>query len=99
STMQAFGTGTDRQVWYRTVAQNAAGWRSLGGTSLYSPAAVTAGTTAYVMTVGSDGALWTRSDSGSGWGAWTSLGGRLTASPAVASLGSGHLRVFGRGGD
>jgi hypothetical protein len=99
STMQAFGVGTDRAVWYRTVGQNAPAWRSLGGVAVYGPAAVQAGTTSHVFVIGTDRALWTRSDSGSGWGAWTSLGGGLTSSPAAASLGSGHLRVVARGGD
>jgi hypothetical protein len=95
----AFGTGTDRQVWYRPVARNAPGWQSLGGVSLYGPAAVTSGTTAFVFVIGGDHQLYMRADSGYGWGPWTSLGGYLTGTPAVASLGEEHLRIFGRGAD
>jgi hypothetical protein len=98
SSLYAFGVGTDRQLWYRPVAWSA-GWQSLGGISLYGPAAVTSGSTSYAFVVGGDGALYVRADAGSGWSGWVSLGGYLTSSPAAASLGDGHLRVFGRGGD
>ena len=56
-----------------------------------------AGSTSYVFVTGLTGELWYRANSGGGWGPWTSLGGYLTASPAAASLGDGHVRVFGRG--
>jgi hypothetical protein len=98
SGLYAFGVGTDRQLWYRPVARSV-GWQSLGGVSLYGPAAVTSGTTSFVFVVGGDGALYMRTENGYGWGPWTSLGGYLTSSPAAASLGDGHLRVFGRGAD
>jgi hypothetical protein len=98
-TVHAFGVGTDRQVWYRPVGRNTPGWRSLGGVSLYGPATVYSGNTSFVFVIGGDHQLYMRADNGYGWGMWTSLGGYLTGSPAVASLGDGHLRVFGRGGD
>jgi hypothetical protein len=36
---------------------------------------------------------------GAGWTPWRSSGGKLAGSPAAASLGAGHVRVFGRGPD
>ena len=48
---------------------------------------------------GLTGDLWYRANPGGGWGPWTNLGGYLTASPAAASLGTGQVRVFGRGLD
>jgi hypothetical protein len=99
-TLHAFGTGTDSQVWTRQLGANAsAGWTSLGGVSTYGPAAVFSGSTQHVLVVGGDGAVWTRSNPGVGWGPWTSIGGYFVSSPAAASLGTGHLRVFGTGAD
>lgn len=97
--VHAFGTGTDRQVWYRQIGGSSASWQSLGGVSLYGPAAVLVGSTNHVFVVGGDNAVWMRTNSGSGWGGWTSLGGYFVTSPAVASLGGGHVRVFGAGAD
>jgi len=97
--VHAFGTGLDDRVWYRQIGGSGAGWQSLGGVSLYGPAAVFSGTTNHVFVVGGDGAVWTRSNAGSGWSGWSSLGGYFVMSPAAASLGNGHLRVFGTGAD
>jgi hypothetical protein len=99
TTLHAFGTGTDSQVWTRRIGGTSTGWQSLGGVSLYGPAAVFSGSTQHVLVVGGDGAVWTRSDAGAGWGGWSSLGGYFVSSPAAASLGAGHLRVFGSGAD
>ena len=95
----ALVVGLDRGLWLRPIDGSATSWQSLGGGALYGPAGVTAGTTAYAFVVGLNGALFYRSDAGSGWGPWTSLGGYLTASPTAASLGAGQVRVFGRGLD
>ncbi|HEY4605106.1 MAG TPA: hypothetical protein VIH08_12300 [Blastococcus sp.] len=95
----AMAVGSDRAVWTRPIDGGVAGWRSLGGGSLYGPAATTAGPASYVFVVGTDQSLWYRVDSGGGWSTWRPLGGRLTSTPAAASLGEGHVRVFGRGGD
>jgi hypothetical protein len=99
SASRAFVVGGDGALWSRLVTGSPAGWQSLGGGALYGPAAVSAGSTSYAFVVGRNGALFYRADAGDGWGPWTSLGGVLTATPAAASLGSGHLRVFGRGAD
>lgn len=97
-TVHAFGVGTDRQVWTRPVT-GSGGWQSLGGVSLYGPAAVFSGGTSYVVVTGGDGAVYLRANGGSGWSGWQSLGGYFVSSPAIASLASGHLRVFGAGAD
>ena len=90
-----FVNGLDHGLWFRPL--DGSPWQSLGGGLQYGPAAVAAGSTSYVFVVGVTGELWYRSDAGSGWSGWTSLGGYLTSSPAAASLGDGHVRVFGRG--
>ena len=97
TTAGAFVTGLDRGLWYRPLDGASNSWQSLGGGLHYGPAAVAAGSTSYVFVTGITGELWYRANSGGGWGPWTSLGGYLTASPAAASLGDGHVRVFGRG--
>jgi hypothetical protein len=97
--VSVFGIGADRQVWYRQIGGPVGSWQPLGGRSAYGPAAVYSGTTSHVLVTGGDGAVWVRSDAGGGWGPWISLGGYFVSSPAAASLGPGHLRVFGRGAD
>jgi hypothetical protein len=97
--VSVFGIGGDQQVWYRQIGGAVGSWQPLGGRSLYGPAAVYSGTTSHVLVTGGDGAVWMRSDAGSGWSGWTSLGGYFVTSPAAASLGAGHLRVFGTGAD
>jgi len=53
-----------------------------------------------VFVQGTDNALWYRHyQSGSGWSAWQSLGGRLTSAPAAASRSAGKIDVFVRGTD
>ena len=99
TTVHAFGTGTDSQVWTRQIGGTGGGWQSLGGVSAYGPAAVFSGSTNNVFVIGGDGAVWTRSNAGAGWGGWSSLGGYFVTSPAAASLGNGHIRVFGTGAD
>jgi hypothetical protein len=76
-------------------------WASLGGQLLEGT-----GPTARISDHGStldeatfvtgrDGAVWWHG----GGSAWTSLGGKLTSSPAVALPGNGYIQVYGRGGD
>jgi hypothetical protein len=96
--LAAAALGRDRSLWLRPVDGGAA-WFPLGGAALYGPAGTTAGTTSYLFVVGGDGGLYYRAGSGTSWGPWASLGGRLTSTPAAASLGNGHVRVFGRGAD
>jgi hypothetical protein len=97
TTAGAFVTGLDRGLWYRPLDGASNSWQPLGGGVRYGPTAVAAGSTSYVFVTGITGELWYRANGGGGWGPWTSLGGYLTASPAAASLGDGHVRVFGRG--
>jgi len=58
--------------------------------------------TTYVFVKGGDGALWYRiwSTFAQTWnGAWTSLGGQLTSSPAAVSPHAGAIDVYVRGAD
>ena len=98
-TTAALVVGLDRGLWYRPIDGAADSWVPLGGGVLYGPAGVAAGSTSYAFVAGLNGALFYRSNDGTGWTPWATLGGYLTASPAVASLGDGHVRVFGRGLD
>jgi hypothetical protein len=52
-----------------------------------------------VMGRGNDNALWYASYVNGAWQPWQSLGGVLTANPAIASWGSNRLDVFVRGTD
>jgi hypothetical protein len=93
---------TNRMLYIRSLA---VGWQPLGsapGGCYGSPAAVIIGTTLTVACRGANNALWENSAAvpSSGLpqftGAWTSLGGSLTAGPAVAPVG-GTLWFFARG--
>ena len=95
-------TSTNRLLYVRSLA---AGWQALGsapGGCYGSPAAVITGGTLTVACRGANNALWENSAPlpSSGLpqftGAWTSLGGSLTAGPAVAPVG-GTLTFFARG--
>jgi uncharacterized phage protein gp47/JayE len=48
--------------------------------------------------IGDDGALWTRRQSGAGWGPWQSLGGQIDLLD-VGTNQDGRLEVFARGAD
>jgi hypothetical protein len=98
-TTSALVVGLDRALWQRPIDGPPSSWTSLGGGVAYGPASTDDGATSYVFVTGLRGDLWYRANGGGRWGPWTSLGGYLTASPAAASLGTGHVRVFGRGLD
>jgi len=53
----------------------------------------------HLFAQGTDQALWSKYQSGSGWSGWQSLGGALSSSPAATSPGSGLIDVFVRGTD
>jgi hypothetical protein len=94
-------TSTNKLLYIRSPST---GWQQLGpvrGTCLGGPAAVITGGTLTVACRGTNNALWENSAPlpASGLprfsGAWTSLGGVLTAAPAVAPVG-GVLTFFAR---
>jgi hypothetical protein len=78
-------------------------WSTVGGqlASGTGPAASAPdASTSDVFLQGTDNALWyTHHTSASGWTAWKSLGGGLTASPAAVSRPNGKIDVFVRGTD
>lgn len=97
-------TGSNQELFIRSVA---IGWQPLGVTGddafcIGGPAAVISGTTLTVACRGLDSALWTDSTTLPSSGLpqftqpWTSLGGILSAGPAVAPVG-GTLTFFVRG--
>ncbi|MDH6578427.1 alpha-galactosidase [Kitasatospora sp. MAP5-34] len=63
------------------------------------PAVVSLPSGTDVFVRGGDNALWEDSYTNGAWGAWVSLGGTLSASPAAASLGQDRIDVFVRGTD
>jgi uncharacterized membrane protein len=75
-------------------------WANLGG-----PVAANTGPAASGWTdrddlfiIGYNGALYQKTwTAATGWGAWTSLGGQLTSSPAATSSGFNKIDVFARG--
>ncbi len=69
---------------------------SLGGLIVGAPAVAVAGSDTVVAARGVNGALWISTVS---QGAWLSLGGVLSAAPAVAGASDGRLDVFVRGSD
>ncbi len=75
-------TGRDPRVWERTLSHDfqPTPWQCIG-----HPAAGYSGTTAYFACHGTDGALWVSRDTGVGWEAARSLGGRLIDGPGVAA--------------
>jgi hypothetical protein len=94
-------TSTNKVLYIRSLA---VGWQAIGrapGGCYSRPAAVITGGTLTVACRGADNALWenTATLPASGLpqftGAWTSLGGVLTAAPAVAPVG-GVLTFFAR---
>lgn len=100
--------GSDNTLWMRSVT---AGWQKVGpetASCLGSPAAVVTGTLPggpFTLTIacrGLDNALWENSATIPASGLptvtarWTSLGGVLSAGPAVALIG-GTMRFFVRG--
>jgi hypothetical protein len=90
-----FGTGLDHNIWVRSDARD---WQPLTGGAycIDNPAATVVGppgsTTLYVACQGGDHGLWYTSGTVTAGslptlGGWTSLGGVLSAGPAVARIG------------
>lgn len=100
--MLIFGRGTDNALWVNscTPGGRCGSWASLGGVITSDPGAVfrgpsTADYSVYVR--GTNGAVWGRDHSSSGWGAWHSLGGNLLpgTGPTAAFLGHTYVLVVG----
>jgi hypothetical protein len=93
NTLFVFGRGTDNQLWVNicTWSGSCGTWVSLGGTLTSAPAASISGPSVADYSVyarGTNGALWSRTRTASGWGGWRSLGGQLLngTGPAAAYL-------------
>jgi peptidoglycan/xylan/chitin deacetylase (PgdA/CDA1 family) len=96
STTAIFGTGTNNQVYEKTVtdAGAASGWTSLGGTVTSKPgAAVGPGGRLSLVVRGDDGSAYLKENVGGSWTGWTSLGGGLASAPSVVATADGGLTV------
>jgi alpha-galactosidase len=94
-TVYLAGLGIDQQVYFgtRTAAGSFSGWQPVGGCLAGDPAISRLSTgELFVVARGCDNALWYRKLT-FGWGPWTSLGGTLSYSPALAG-GGAFLGVF-----
>lgn len=89
SQLLVFGQGTDNQLWETETTNYPSGWshwQPLGGTITSKPGAADVDATAYSVSArGTDGAVWERDHSGSTWGPWHSLGGRVLAGTGPAA--------------
>jgi hypothetical protein len=100
-----FGQGTDNQLWWDSCdpgsAAGCGSWQALGGAITSKPGAVFRGpgTSDYsVYARGTDGTVWARDHSSSGWGPWHSIGGQVLAGtgPSAAYLdGSTYVMAAG----
>ncbi|MBO0816668.1 MAG: hypothetical protein J2P30_16195, partial [Actinobacteria bacterium] len=84
-----FGQGTDNQLWETETTNYPYGWshwQPLGGAISSKPGAADVDATTYSVSArGTDGAVWERDHSGSTWGPWHSLGGRVLAGTGPAA--------------
>jgi hypothetical protein len=96
-----FGRGTDNHLWWNSCNLfNLCGkWLPLSGTLTSAPGAVLGPNAAdySVYVRGTNGAVWARDRSASGWGPWHSLGGQVLAgtAPAAAYTGGTYVMVTG----
>jgi hypothetical protein len=100
-----FGQGTDRALWTTTCGAGGGcgAWTSLGGVLTSKPGAVFVNSPSIVESVyarGTDGALWARDLTITGWNNWHSLGGALLSGTGPsAALRSGGQFVLVVGTD
>src|SRR6201996_3928724 len=97
-----FGPGSNHAMFYKvcTLTGSCSGWVSLGGSVTSKAGAVFQGPTVADYSVyarGGNGAVWGRSHTTAGWGAWHSLGGSLLAGtgPAAADLNGTFVLAVG----
>ena len=102
SNVLIFGPGTNHALFYKscTLAGSCTGWVSLGGSVTSKAGAVFQGPNVADYSVyarGGNGAVWGRSHTTAGWGAWHSLGGSLLAGtgPAAADLNGTFILAVG----
>lgn len=85
-----FIIGGDHQLYGRTASQ---GWTALGGWCVGRPAAASSGTMTYLSCIGGDTGLYYKTNTGSGWSGFSTVGGNLIEGPAVAATSSGPVFV------
>lgn len=87
-TVIIFGQGTDHGLWEKV---DGGPWMSLGGVLTSKPGAAAVSATSYAVYVrGSDGQVWGRIHTGSRWGPWFRVGGRVLSGtgPTAAARGT-----------
>lgn len=98
-----FARAADGQILHRQLNGSAwSSWAAVPGLTADSgPSATVFGTTIYLFTRGTDGALWQNIlPLGGAWSGWSSLGGGLASAPAAGTRrNSGTVDVFVRGTD
>lgn len=96
-------TGTDGATYEYVLRDGSwSGWTSLGGLSSSAPAAIARRGVDVLdlVTRGTNNALYHRFYApGKGWSPYGSLGGNLTAAPAIDSQDPGALNIWHRGSD
>jgi len=105
--MSMIGIGGDGQMWCRNGTGSGSAWGSwenLGG-SFATPATSASWNTSgsvpavAVAGVGTDTALWMKTNTGSKWGSWENLGGTFWSAPTMTTYGSSRRAVMGVGID
>lgn len=102
--LAVFGRGTDNALWWnhQTSRGTWTGWQSLGGSLTSKPSAATAQSSGLlsVFVRGTDGAVFSRTLSASGWAPWQYRGAVLLAGTAPsAAYGSRGLMISAVGTD
>jgi hypothetical protein len=99
-----FARGADGAVWGRVeyhVSEHTdwTPWSSYGGHLLpgTGPAVAVTHGRIFLAATGTDRAVWVRHNSPGGWRPWHSIGGRTTATPALATPADGIVVAFARG--
>jgi hypothetical protein len=92
--LDVFGRGTDNALWWdhETASGTWTGWRSLGGSLTSKPSAATdqAGGLISVFVRGTNGSVYSRTLSASGWAPWQYRGAVLLAGTAPSAAYGAH---------
>lgn len=98
--LDVFVRGTDNAIWQKFYSAGVwSGWTSQGGTLNSDPSATASSGRIDVFARGGGDAIYRKTwISGTGWAAWSNMGGISSSGPDACSWGTGRLDVFLRGG-